>query len=129
MVRLNHFKNIAFHPYLTCLHYTAKSFAENSSSCSYEWCQQIPKIEVSQFMVGFLVATIGYTFCLSLSGSIYSKVIGTCNAVRDRMLDHHSNKQKREFHLISNLFFCSRAFGLAYLRLLGVLLGCLGPFL
>ena len=53
----------------------------DSPSCSYEWCQNIPMIQIPQFMVGFVVATIGYTFCLALSGSIYSRVLGSCNAV------------------------------------------------
>jgi len=47
--------------------------------CSYDWCSSTPRIEVAQFMVGFVVATAGYPFCISLSGSIYSKVLGNIN--------------------------------------------------
>ena len=52
-----------------------------ATGCSYEWCTKIPRIEISQFMVGFVVATAGYPFCLTLSGSIYSKVLGASNPV------------------------------------------------
>ena len=49
--------------------------------CSYDWCHEIPRIEITQFMIGFVVATAGYPFCLTLSGSIYSKVLGSSNQV------------------------------------------------
>ena len=53
-----------------------------ATGCSYEWCTEIPRIEIWQFMVGFVVATAGYPFCLTLSGSIYSKVLGSSNPVK-----------------------------------------------
>jgi len=52
---------------------------DQPTGCSYEWCTKIPRIEIPQFMVGFVVATAGYPFCLTLSGSIYSKVLGASN--------------------------------------------------
>jgi len=52
---------------------------DQPTGCSYQWCTEIPRIEISQFMVGFVVATAGYPFCLTLSGSIYSKVLGNSN--------------------------------------------------
>merc|ERR1719348_594051 len=52
---------------------------DQPTGCSYQWCTEIPRIETSQFMVGFVVATAGYPFCLTLSGSIYSKVLGNSN--------------------------------------------------
>jgi len=50
------------------------------TGCTYQWCTEIPRIEIPQFMVGFVVATAGYPFCLTLSGSIYSKVLGNSSA-------------------------------------------------
>jgi len=52
---------------------------DQPTGCSYQWCTEIPRIEIPQFMVGFVVATAGYPFCLTLSGSIYSKVLGNAN--------------------------------------------------
>ena len=52
-----------------------------ATGCSYEWCTEVPRIEIPQFMVGFVVATAGYPFCISLSGSIYSKVLGASDLV------------------------------------------------
>jgi len=52
---------------------------DQPTGCSYQWCMEIPRIEIPQFMVGFVVATAAYPFCLTLSGSIYSKVLGNIN--------------------------------------------------
>ena len=51
----------------------------SNSGCRYEWCPNIPRITVVQFMVGFVLGTIGYPFCLTLSASIFSKIIGAIN--------------------------------------------------
>ena len=53
----------------------------SNSGCRYEWCPNIPRITVVQFMVGFVLGTIGYPFCLTLSASIFSKIIGAINPV------------------------------------------------
>ena len=34
------------------------------------------RISIPQFMVGFALGTAGYPFCLTLSASIFSKVVG-----------------------------------------------------
>ena len=52
-----------------------------NSGCRYEWCPNIPRITVVQFMVGFVLGTAGYPFCLTLSASIFSKIIGATNTV------------------------------------------------
>ena len=36
----------------------------------------ILRISIPQFMVGFALGTAGYPFCLTLSASIFSKVVG-----------------------------------------------------
>merc|ERR1719341_371654 len=46
------------------------------TGCKYEWCHYIPKITVAQFMAGYVLATIGYPFCITLNASLYSKVLG-----------------------------------------------------
>jgi len=67
-------------PYDGALDWVARAVVGTEEvGCSYEWCAHIPRIEVAQFMVGFVLATAGYPFCLSLSGSLYSKVIGSIN--------------------------------------------------
>merc|ERR1719244_558687 len=55
------------------------AIGDGDPGCSYDWCSKVPRIEIAQFMVGFVVATAGYPFCTSLSGSIYSKVLGDIN--------------------------------------------------
>ena len=44
--------------------------------CPYDWCYDIPKISVEQFMIGYVFALIGYPFCMALCGSLFSKVLG-----------------------------------------------------
>ena len=67
----------------------------NGAGCSYDWCNDMPRsvvatfiihtfrhnvsryrISIPQFMVGFALGTAGYPFCLTLSASIFSKVVG-----------------------------------------------------
>ena len=55
--------------------------SHSNSGCRYEWCPNIPRITVVQFMVGFVLGTVGYPFCLTLSASIFSKIIGATNPV------------------------------------------------
>ena len=47
-----------------------------NSGCPYDWCLEIPAIHIAQFMVGFVIGTVGYPFCVTLTGSIYSKLMG-----------------------------------------------------
>ncbi|XP_023339903.1 major facilitator superfamily domain-containing protein 8 isoform X2 [Eurytemora carolleeae] len=46
-----------------------------STGCKYEWCTYIPKITVAQFLVGYALATMGYPFCVTLTASLYSKML------------------------------------------------------
>ena len=45
-------------------------------SCPYDWCNEIPKIHVEQFMAGYVFALLGYPFCVALCGALFSKVLG-----------------------------------------------------
>jgi len=56
-----------------------RSAANGGIGCYYDWCLSIPRIHIVQFILGFFVATAGYPFCLTLTGSIYSKLLGTAN--------------------------------------------------
>ena len=49
------------------------------SGCGYEWCIKMPRMTVSQFMLGFVLGVVGYPFSLTLSASIFSKVVGDIN--------------------------------------------------
>jgi len=49
------------------------------SKCKYEWCKYIPAVHIAQFMTGFVIATVGYPFCVTLTGSMYSKLLITSN--------------------------------------------------
>ena len=44
--------------------------------CKYDWCSRIPKVTITQFMVGYVFATVGYPFCMGLTGALFSKVLG-----------------------------------------------------
>jgi len=48
----------------------------SGSGCSYEWCDDMARITVWQFMLGFVLGTVGYPFCLAISASIFSKIVG-----------------------------------------------------
>jgi len=52
---------------------------EFDSKCTYEWCKHIPAVHIAQFMTGFLIATVGYPFCVALTGSMYSKLLVNSN--------------------------------------------------
>ena len=49
------------------------------SGCGYEWCVTMPRMTVPQFMLGFVLGVVGYPFSLTLSASIFSKVVGDIN--------------------------------------------------
>ena len=77
----------------------------NGGGCGYEWCDTMPRcsllsrvtcvtchvsrvtccrITIPQFMIGFALGAMGYPFCLTLSASIFSKVVGgSSNPVGD----------------------------------------------
>lgn len=44
--------------------------------CPYCWCLDIPQMTVVQFMIGFAIVVIGYPFCIAISGSLFSKIVG-----------------------------------------------------
>ena len=46
------------------------------AGCPFDWCSEIPKIHVEQFMVGYVFALLGYPFCVALCGALFSKVLG-----------------------------------------------------
>ena len=48
----------------------------------------ILRISIPQFMVGFALGTAGYPFCLTLSASIFSKVVGGSS---DPVSDHDND--------------------------------------
>ena len=43
--------------------------------CPYCWCLSIPQIKVAQFMIGYIICTAGFPFCVALIASIFSKVL------------------------------------------------------
>ncbi|XP_033632028.1 major facilitator superfamily domain-containing protein 8-like [Asterias rubens] len=46
----------------------------------YEWCCYVPRIYISQYLIGFLLAMgVSYGFCFIMASTIYSKVLGTSN--------------------------------------------------
>ena len=48
----------------------------------YEWCCYVPRIYISQYLIGFLLAMgVSYGFCFIMASTIYSKVLGTSNQV------------------------------------------------
>ena len=44
--------------------------------CPYDWCYEIPKLSVVQFMIGYVFCLLGYPFCMALCGSLFSKALG-----------------------------------------------------
>ena len=46
------------------------------AGCPFDWCSEIPKIHVEQFMVGYVFALLGYPFCVALCGALFSKSLG-----------------------------------------------------
>ena len=42
----------------------------------YVWCKSIPKLYISQIIIGTIFLSIGYPFVMVFSSSIYSKVLG-----------------------------------------------------
>ena len=49
--------------------------SDGEAGCPYCWCLSIPEIKVAQFMIGYIVCTAGFPFCIALIASIFSKVL------------------------------------------------------
>ena len=47
---------------------------DGEAGCPYCWCLSIPQIKVAQFMIGYIVCTAGFPYCIALIASIFSKV-------------------------------------------------------
>ncbi len=55
----------------------------------YQWCCYSPRIYISQYLIGFLLAMgVSYGFCFIMASTIYSKVLGTNNQVSQTFGNH-----------------------------------------
>ena len=59
------------------------SFNPNSeeSCCPLEWCKTTPAITVTQFVLGWLLGTLGYAYSTAFTISLISKMIGNQSQV------------------------------------------------
>ena len=59
------------------------SFNSNSeeSCCPLEWCKTTPAITVTQFVLGWLLGTLGYAYSTAFTISLISKMIGNQSQV------------------------------------------------
>ena len=46
------------------------------SGCALEWCKHQPALKVWQLFGGIMIGTIGYPYAISITQSIFSKIIG-----------------------------------------------------
>ena len=60
----------------------AKCPVAEEDNCVYEWCYNIPAIQIWQFMLGFAIAFVGYPFCVALCQATFSKILGPRPQVR-----------------------------------------------
>ena len=51
------------------------------SCCPLEWCKTIPAITVTQFVLGWLLGTLGYAYSTAYTISLISKMIGNQSQV------------------------------------------------
>jgi len=51
---------------------------------SQEWCQTIPALDPIVVAIGYAICTLGFPFCIALSQTIFSKIIGPRPQVRSR---------------------------------------------
>ena len=64
------------HKIIVCFFYHISAGPIGIPGCPFDWCSEIPKIHVEQFMVGYVFALLGYPFCVALCGALFSKVLG-----------------------------------------------------
>ena len=67
--------------YKSLMEGTAKNIpCENApssvSGCALEWCKHQPALKVWQLFGGIMIGTIGYPYAISITQSIFSKIIG-----------------------------------------------------
>lgn len=44
--------------------------------CGLEWCKTMPAVTIPQVFGGIIVGSIGYPFCVAITQSLFSKIIG-----------------------------------------------------
>ena len=48
----------------------------SNTGCSYDWCPNMPGITAAQFYTSFALQCLGFPYCIALTQSLYSKIIG-----------------------------------------------------
>ena len=49
---------------------------ESRNCCPFDWCKHIPAITVPQFIVGWVIGTLGYAYSTAFTIALISKMIG-----------------------------------------------------
>ena len=64
-------------------HYSLRTTGENETNievedgcCSLDWCKDQPAMNVVQFVIAFFIVAAGHPFRVSLSQSLFIKVLG-----------------------------------------------------
>ncbi len=55
---------------------------EKGDGCALDWCEYTPGMNVYQIFGGIILGTIGYPFCVTITQSIFSKMLGPRPQVR-----------------------------------------------
>ena len=47
-----------------------------NSCCPLDWCEDIPAVTIPQFVLGWIIGTLGYAYSTAFTISVISKMIG-----------------------------------------------------
>eukprot|EP00095_Tigriopus_kingsejongensis_P005987 maker-scaffold48_size466083-snap-gene-3.27 protein:Tk05987 transcript:maker-scaffold48_size466083-snap-gene-3.27-mRNA-1 annotation:"major facilitator superfamily domain-containing protein 8" len=57
-------------------YFDERAVIDDLVGCPYCWCLDIPRMTVTQFLIGYAISVTGYPFCVAISGSLFSKILG-----------------------------------------------------
>ena len=81
-------------------HYSLRATGENDTNievedgcCSLDWCKDQPAMNVVQFVIAFFIVAAGHPFRVSLSQSLFIKVLGPIPQVSYHVINKIASQQ------------------------------------
>ena len=98
-------------------HYSLRATGENDTNievedgcCSLDWCKDQPAMNVVQFVIAFFIVAAGHPFRVSLSQSLFIKVLGPIPQVSYHVITKSTSQQYYILELTFRLDYHSFVF-------------------
>ena len=86
------------------IHNSLRATGENNTNievedgcCSLDWCKDQPAMNVVQFVIAFFIVAAGHPFRVSLSQSLFIKVLGPIPQVSYHVITKSTSQQYYDF--------------------------------